>query len=65
MWSVLVGCGFRCDQGMPMCERRNIGQHTFVPTFRVGIGQPPTTSLPESAVGQLAFEAYAQPHPLF
>jgi hypothetical protein len=42
-----------------MCERRNTGQHAFVPSFRVGLGQA-TTSLPE-----LMFEAYARPHPLF
>jgi hypothetical protein len=50
MWSVRVGYGFRCDQGMPMCEGHNMGQHTFVPACRVGLGQP-TMSLPESAVG--------------
>jgi hypothetical protein len=60
-----LGCGFRCDQGMPTCEMHNIGQHTFVPAFQVGLGQP-TTSLPEFAVGgQLMFGSCAQSRPLF
>jgi hypothetical protein len=47
------------NQGMPMCGRRNMGQHTFVPSFRVGLLGQPTMSLPDFAVGQWTFEAYA------
>jgi hypothetical protein len=56
--------GFRCNQGIPMRERRNLGRHTFVRSFRASLGQP-TTSLLEFAIGQWTFVAYVQPQPQF
>jgi hypothetical protein len=49
-----------------MCstKRRSMDRRTFVPSFRVGLGQP-TMALLEFAIVQWTFVAYVQPHPLF